>query len=69
MYLIANQRAKTSVNELVPRERPLSRKFLGYHQRLKMRVVSAVDLDGRVIKTGLYQATYLDWIHAGYMLR
>jgi hypothetical protein len=34
-----------------------------------MGVVGAKDLDGRVVKTGLYQATYFYWIHAGYMLR
>jgi len=33
-----------------------------------MRVVVAKNLDDRIIKSGLDQATYLDWVHAGQML-
>jgi hypothetical protein len=34
-----------------------------------MRIVATHNFDDSVIKTGFYQACYLDWIHIGNSLR
>jgi len=69
MNFIADQRTKALIHELVPRQRSLALEFAGDHQCLEMSIVCAAYLDGRVVKSGLNQAAYLDWIHADQMIR
>ncbi len=69
MDLIAHQRTKTSIHQLVPCQWPHAFKFAGNHKRLEMSVIVTEDLDGCVVESGLDQAAYLEWIHANQVLR
>ena len=69
MDLIAHQRTKTLIHELVPCQWPLAFEFAGDHKRLEMSIVVAENLDGRVFQSGLDQAAYFEWVHASQLLR
>lgn len=69
MNFIAYKRAKALVNELVPCQRPLTLEFARNDERFEVGIVRADDFDGCIVKAGLDQTTYFDWVHAICKLR
>lgn len=63
MNLITNKRAQAVVNQLVPGQWAFAVEFVGDNQRLKMGVVLAHHLDGRVGESAFYKFCDCCWVH------
>jgi len=61
--LVPHQRPEAFVDQLMPRQRPLSGKFLGYDQRLEMRIVAAHYFNEGVLESGRDQSFNFRRVH------
>jgi len=69
MNLITYERSETLVNKLMPCQGPLTLELARNHEHFEVSIVRADDFDSCIVKTGLDQTTYLDWVHTDKKLR
>lgn len=69
MNFIAYKASKTPVDELMACQRTLTLEFSRNNERLEVGIVRADDFDRCIVKAGLDQTTYFDWVHAICKLR
>ena len=64
MNLIAYKLSETLVHELMSCQRPLTLEFARNDERFEVGIVRARNFDGCVVKAGLDQTAYFDWVHS-----